>query len=155
MINITMKALLESGAHFGHQTRRWNPKMSKFIFGTRNKIHIIDLQKTIKELKKNCKIISDYISEGKSMMFVGTKKQAQNSIKEEALRCGSYFVSERWLGGTLTNFETLKKSIYKYSEMENMKNGEIFKFLPKREQFKIEKEIIKYERSLEGIKKMS
>ena len=110
MANITMKALLEAGVHFGHQTRRWNPKMAKYIFGTRNKIHIIDLQKTLKELKKNYKVVRDFVSEGKEIIFVGTKKQAQAPVKEEALRCGAYFVSERWLGGTLTNFETLKKS---------------------------------------------
>lgn len=155
MMNVTMKTLLEAGVHFGHQTRRWNPKMSKFIFGKRNKIHIIDLQKTLKELKKNYKLIRDYISEGKEIIFVGTKKQAQNSVKEEALRCGACFVSERWLGGTLTNFETLKKSIMRYSEIENMKKDGVFKFLSKKEQSQIEKERIRLEKSLEGLKKMS
>ncbi|GMO65183.1 MAG: 30S ribosomal protein S2 [Endomicrobiia bacterium] len=155
MMNVTMKTLLEAGVHFGHQTRRWNPKMSKFIFGKRNKIHIIDLQKTLKELKRNYKLIRDSISVGKEIIFVGTKKQAQNSVKEEALRCGAYFVSERWLGGTLTNFETLKKSIMRYSEIENMKKDGVFKLLSKKEQSQIEKERIKLEKSLEGLKKMS
>jgi small subunit ribosomal protein S2 len=155
MANITMKALLEAGVHFGHQTRRWNPKMAKFIFGTRNKIHIIDLQKTLKELKKNYKIVRDFISEGKSIIFVGTKKQAQTPIKEEALRCDAYFVAERWLGGTLTNFETLKKSIARYKEIEKMKEEDVFKLLSKKEQSKIEKERIKLEKSLEGLKNMT
>ncbi|MDR2676683.1 MAG: 30S ribosomal protein S2 [Endomicrobium sp.] len=155
MANITMKALLEAGVHFGHQTRKWNPKMAKFIFGIRNKIHIIDLQKTLRELKKNYKIIKDFVAEGKSVIFVGTKKQAQLPIKEEALRCGAYFVSERWLGGTLTNFETLKKSIARYWEIEKMKENGIFKSLSKKEQSRIEKEKIRLEKSLEGLKNMS
>ncbi|MDR1522564.1 MAG: 30S ribosomal protein S2 [Endomicrobium sp.] len=155
MANITMKALLEAGVHFGHQTRRWNPKMAKFIFGTRNKIHIIDLQKTLKELKKNYKVIRDFVSEGRGIIFVGTKKQAQTPIKEEALRCGAYFVSERWLGGTLTNFETLKKSIARYKEIEKMKEEGVFNLVSKKEQSKIEKERIKLEKSLEGLKNMS
>ena len=155
MANITMKALLEAGVHFGHQTRRWNPKMAKFIFGIRNKIHIIDLQKTLKELKKNYKVVRDFTSTGKDIIFVGTKKQAQLPIKEEALRCGAYFVSERWLGGTLTNFETLKKSITRYKEIEYMKENGVFKLLSKKEQSRIEKERIKLEKSLEGLKNMS
>jgi small subunit ribosomal protein S2 len=150
-----MKALLEAGVHFGHQTRRWNPKMAKFIFGTRNKIHIIDLQKTLKELKKNYQIIVDLVAQKKSIIFVGTKKQAQLPIKEEALRCGAFFVSERWLGGTLTNFETLKKSIMRYKEIEKMKKDGIFKVLSKKEQSQIERERIKLEKSLEGLKDMS
>ncbi|GHT03835.1 30S ribosomal protein S2 [Endomicrobiia bacterium] len=155
MANITMKALLEAGVHFGHQTRRWNPKMAKFIFGIRNKIHIIDLQKTLKELKKNYKVVRDFTSTGKDIIFVGTKKQARLPIKEEALRCGAYFVSERWLGGTLTNFETLKKSITRYKEIEDMKETGVFKLLSKKEQSRIEKERIKLEKSLEGLKNMS
>jgi small subunit ribosomal protein S2 len=150
-----MKALLEAGVHFGHQTRRWNPKMSKFIFGTRNKIHIIDLQKTLKELKKNYKVVRDFIAEGRNIIFVGTKKQAQIPLKEEALRCGAYFVSERWLGGTLTNFETLKKSIARYKEIEKMKEDGVFKVLSKKEQSQIERERIRLEKSLEGLKNMS
>ncbi len=155
MANITMKALLEAGVHFGHQTRRWNPKMAKYIFGVRNKIHIIDLQKTLKELKKNYKVVRDYVSEGREVIFVGTKKQAQQPVKEEALRCGAYFVSERWLGGTLTNFETLKKSIGRYREIEKMKEEGVFKLLSKKEQSQIEKENTRLEKSLEGLKNMS
>jgi small subunit ribosomal protein S2 len=155
MANITMKALLEAGVHFGHQTRRWNPKMAKFIFGIRNKIHIIDLQKTLRELKKNYKVIRDFIAEGGNIIFVGTKKQAQLPIKEEALRCGAYFVSERWLGGTLTNFETLKKSIARFRSIEKMKKDGVFQILSKKEQSQIEKERIKLEKSLEGLKNMS
>ncbi|WP_413852927.1 30S ribosomal protein S2 [Candidatus Ruminimicrobium bovinum] len=154
MANVTMKSLLESGVHFGHQTRRWNPKMSKFIFGSRNKIHIIDLQKTLKELKKVYKVVRDFSAEGKQLLFVGTKKQAQAPIKEEALRCGAYFVSERWLGGTLTNFETLKKSISRLKELEAMKENGIFNVLSKKEQSQKEKERIKLEKSLEGLKTM-
>ena len=154
MANVTMKSLLESGVHFGHQTRRWNPKMSKYIFGSRNKIHIIDLQKTLKELKKVYKVVRDFSAEGKQILFVGTKKQAQAPIKEEALRCGAYFVSERWLGGTLTNFETLKKSIARLRELEAMKENGIFNVLSKKEQSQKEKERIKLEKSLEGLKTM-
>lgn len=155
MANITMKALLEAGVHFGHQTRRWNPKMAKYIFGTRNKIHIIDLQKTLKELKKNYKVVRDFVSEGKEIIFVGTKKQAQAPVKEEALRCGAYFVSERWLGGTLTNFETLKKSIARYKEIEKMKEEGVLALLSKKEQSQIEKERLRLEKSLEGLKGMT
>lgn len=155
MANITMKALLEAGVHFGHQTRRWNPKMGKFIFGTRNKIHIIDLQKTLKELKKNYKVVRDFVAEGREIIFVGTKKQAQQPIKEEAQRCGAFYVSQRWLGGTLTNFETLKKSIGRYKEIEKMKEEGVFKLLSKKEQSQIEKERIRLEKSLEGLKDMT
>lgn len=154
MATITMKALLEAGVHFGHQTRRWNPKMSKYIFSARNKIHIIDLQKTLKELKKNYKVVRDFVAQGYSVIFVGTKKQAQVPIKEEALRCGSFFVCDRWLGGTLTNFETLKKSIARYREIEKMKSDGIFDFLSKKEQSRIEKERSRLEKSLEGLKDM-
>ncbi|MDR2773031.1 MAG: 30S ribosomal protein S2 [Elusimicrobiota bacterium] len=155
MATITMKALLEAGVHFGHQTRRWNPKMRKYIFGTRNKIHIIDLQKTLKELKKDYKVVRDFIADGKKIIFVGTKKQAQLPIKEEALRCGAFFSCERWLGGTLTNFETLKKSIARYKEIEQMKVEGIFDLLSKKEQSRIEKKRIKLEKSFEGLKDMS
>jgi small subunit ribosomal protein S2 len=155
MANITMKALLEAGVHFGHQTRRWNPKMGKFIFGTRNKIHIIDLQKTLRELKKNYKVVKDLIAAGKGIIFVGTKKQAQFPIKEEAQRCGAFFVAERWLGGTLTNFETLKKSIARYREIEKMKEDGVFQILSKKEQSQIEREGIKLEKSLDGLKNMT
>src|SRR5438093_6262451 len=108
MATISMKALLEAGVHFGHQTRRWNPKMAKYIFGSRSNIHIIDLQKTAKELKKGYKFVRDLSAGGKPVLFVGTKKQAQDAVNTEAQRCGAYYVSERWLGGTLTNFDTIK-----------------------------------------------
>lgn len=155
MANISMKALLEAGVHFGHQTRRWNPKMAKYIFGTRNKIHIVDLQKTVKELKKAFKIVRDSVAEGNTILFIGTKKQAQIPLKEEAQRCGAYFVSDRWLGGTLTNFETLKKSIARLNQLDKMKADGIFKVLSKKESSKREKERIKLEKSLEGIKTMT
>ncbi|MBN1622637.1 MAG: 30S ribosomal protein S2 [Endomicrobiales bacterium] len=154
MANISMKALLEAGVHFGHQTRRWNPKMAKYIFGSRNKIHIIDLQKTVKELKRVYKIIRDSVAEGKTVLFVGTKKQAVLPIKEEAQRCGSFFVCERWLGGTLTNFETIKRSINRLHELNKMKDDGIFKLMSKKETSKLEKERLRMEKSLEGIKDM-
>lgn len=154
MSNISMKALLEAGVHFGHQTRRWNPKMAKFIFGTRNKIHIVDLQKTVKELKKAYKYVRDSVIEGKTVLFVGTKKQAQTPLKEEALRCGAFFVSDRWLGGTLTNFETIKKSIARLNELDRMKTDGLFDLLSKKEASQKEKERLKLEKSLEGIKNM-
>jgi small subunit ribosomal protein S2 len=154
MANISMKALLEAGVHFGHQTRRWNPKMAKYIFGTRNKIHIIDLQKTVKELKKAYKYVRDSVGEGKTILFVGTKKQAQIPVKEESKRCGAYFVNERWLGGTLTNFETLKRSIGRLNELEKMKADGLFDVLSKKESSKREKERARLEKSLEGIKDM-
>jgi len=154
MSNITMKALLEAGVHFGHQTRRWNPKMAKYIFGTRNKIHIIDLQKTVKELKKAYKYVRDAVSEKREILFVGTKKQAQIPLKEEAVRCGAFFVCDRWLGGTLTNFETLKKSIGRLNQLDKMKADGIFAVLSKKELSKLEKERAKLQKSLEGIKDM-
>jgi small subunit ribosomal protein S2 len=154
MSNISMKALLEAGVHFGHQTRRWNPKMGKFIFGTRNKIHIVDLQKTVKELKKAYKYVRDSIIEGKKILFVGTKKQAQVPLKEEAQRCGAFFVCDRWLGGTMTNFETMKKSIARLNELNRMKDEGLFKILSKKEASQKEKERLKLEKSLEGIKDM-
>lgn len=154
MANISMKALLEAGVHFGHQTRRWNPKMAKYIFGSRNKIHIIDLQKTVKELKKAYKFVRDSVAEGKSILFVGTKKQAQQPLKEEALRCGAFFISDRWLGGTLTNFETIKKSIARLNELDKMKTDGLMAILSKKESSKLEKQRLKLEKSLEGIKAM-
>jgi small subunit ribosomal protein S2 len=154
MANISMKALLEAGVHFGHQTRRWNPKMAKYIFGTRNKIHIVDLQKTVKELKKAYKFVRDSVAEGKSVLFVGTKKQAQVPVKEEAIRCGAYFVFERWLGGTLTNFETIRRSISRLNELDKMKQDKIFNLLSKKESSKLEKERLRLVKYLEGIREM-
>jgi small subunit ribosomal protein S2 len=149
-----MKSLLEEGVHFGHQTRRWNPKMAKYIFGTRNKIHIVDLQKTVKELKKAYKFVRDSIVEGKTILFIGTKKQAQTPIREEATRAGAYFVSERWLGGTLTNFETIKRSISRLRELEKMKADGLFDVLSKKEASQREKERARLVKFLDGIKDM-
>ena len=132
MATISMKALLEAGVHFGHQTRRWNPKMSKYIFGSRSNIHIIDLQKTAKELKKAYKFIRETAAEGGTVLFVGTKKQAQEAIVSESLRCGAFYVSERWLGGTLTNFDTIKKSIGRLNELDKMKADGLFRVMSKK-----------------------
>jgi|SRR3989339_801731 len=154
MSNISMKALLEAGVHFGHQTRRWNPKMAKYIFGNRNKIHIVDLQKTVKELKKAYKFVRDSVAENKSILFVGTKKQAQTPVKEESIRAGAFFISQRWLGGTLTNFETIKRSIARLKELDKMKSDGVMGILSKKEASRLEKERIKMDKSLEGIKDM-
>lgn len=154
MATISMKALLEAGVHFGHQTRRWNPKMAKYIFGSRSNIHIIDLQKTAKELKKAYKFIRDSATQGRPILFVGTKKQAQDAIVTEAQRCGAYYVSERWLGGTLTNFETIKKSISRLNELEKMKTDGLFRVMSKKEVSRLEKERVRLTKTLAGIKGM-
>jgi small subunit ribosomal protein S2 len=154
MATISMKALLEAGVHFGHQTRRWNPKMAKYIFGSRSNIHIIDLQKTAKELKKAYKFIREAASSGQSILFVGTKKQAQDAIASEAQRCGAYYVSERWLGGTLTNFDTIKKSIAHMNELDKMKSDGLFRVMSKKEVSRLEKERSRLTKTLAGIKKM-
>ncbi len=154
MAQITMKALLEAGVHFGHQVRKWNPKMAKYIFGERNKIHIIDLQKTVKELKKVYKFVREVASKGEPILFVGTKKQAIEPIETEAKRCGAFYVSERWIGGTLTNFSTIRKSVARLKELEKMKKEGIFDLLSKKERSKREKEMKKLEEALSGIKEM-
>lgn len=154
MATISMKALLEAGVHFGHQTRRWNPKMAKYIFGSRSNIHIIDLQKTAKELKKGYKYVREMAAAGRPVLFVGTKKQAQDAIRTEALRCGAYFVSERWLGGTLTNFETIKKSIARMNELEKMKADGLFRVMSKKEVSRLEKERTRLVKTLDGFKAM-
>lgn len=160
MVNVSMKALLEAGVHFGHQTKRWNPKMAKYIFGARKLtggkevIHIIDLQKTVKELKRAVKFVRDQISEGRTILFVGTKKQAAAVVKEEAIKCGAFYVVERWLGGTLTNFETIKKSLEKYQSLQDMKEKGIFDKLSKKEASRRNKELLRFEKYLEGIKEM-
>lgn len=154
MSTISMKALLEAGVHFGHQTKRWNPKMAKYVFGARNNIHIIDLQKTVKELKKAYNYVRDMVSQGHDILFVGTKKQAQESIQTEAQRCGAFYVRERWLGGTLTNFDTIKKSIARLREIEKMQADGIFKVLSKKEVSRLKKEHFKLEKALSGIKSM-
>jgi small subunit ribosomal protein S2 len=149
-----MKALLEAGVHFGHQTRRWNPKMAKYIFGSRSNIHIIDLQKTAKELKKAYKFMRELAASGRSVLFVGTKKQAQEAIVSEAQRCSAFYVSERWLGGTLTNFDTIKKSIARLNELTKMKTDGLFRVMSKKEVSRLEKERFRLTKTLDGFKKM-
>lgn len=154
MAEINMKLLLESGTHFGHQTKRWNPKMKKFIFGSRNGIYIIDLQKTLVQFKKALEFVKETVAGGGTIIFAGTKKQAQSLIVEEAKRCGMFFVNQRWLGGTLTNFSTIKKSIDRLKEIEAMKNDGSIENRPKKEITKLDKELAKLERYLGGIKDM-
>ena len=151
---ISMKQLLEAGVHFGHQTRRWNPKMAKFIFTERNGIYIIDLQKTVKKIDEAYKFMQEVAETGKPILFVGTKKQAQEAIKEEAQRCGMYFVNERWLGGMLTNHKTIKTRIQKLRELEAMEEDGTFDVLPKKEVIQIKKAWEKLEKNLGGIKEM-
>jgi len=155
MSTVTMKQLLEAGVHFGHQTKRWNPKMKEYIFGSRNGIYIIDLQKTVRLFKEAYKYVVDAASRGEQILFVGTKKQAQDSIAEEALRAGMFFVNQRWLGGTLTNFRTIKKNIERLKKIERMKEDGTFDALPKKEVLHLEKERAKMEKTLGGIKDMT
>lgn len=149
-----MKQLLEAGVHFGHQTPRWNPKMKPYIFGSRNGIHIIDLQKTEKLFEKACDFIREVTENGGKVLFVGTKKQAQDAIEEEATRVGAYYVNYRWLGGTLTNFQTIRKSIDKLKWLENIIDNGTIEDYPKKEQISMKRHKIKLERSLHGIKNM-
>jgi small subunit ribosomal protein S2 len=151
---VSMKSLLEAGVHFGHQTRRWNPKMDKYIFAERNGIYIIDLQKTVKMIQSAYNFIRDVARDGKKILFVGTKKQAQETIKEEALRCGQYYVNQRWLGGMLTNFNTIHKRIDYLMKLEQMKIDGTMNYLPKKEVAKLEKQRIRLEKYLGGIKDM-
>ena len=151
---ISMKQLLEAGVHFGHQTRRWNPKMSRFIFTERNGIYIIDLQKTVKKVEEAYKFVKEVAETGKPILFVGTKKQAQEAIKEEAESCGMYFVNERWLGGMLTNHQTIQTRIKKLRELEKMEEEGVFNVLPKKEVIKLNAEKEKLEKYLGGIKDM-
>jgi len=150
-----MKELLEAGVHFGHQVKRWHPKMKKYIFGERNGIYIIDLQKTVKGLEEAYHFIRNVTIAGAPVLFVGTKKQSQDAIKEEAERSDTFFVNQRWLGGMLTNFSTIKKSIEKLKKIESMKEDGTMELLPKKERAAIEKERIKLERNLSGIKNMT
>jgi small subunit ribosomal protein S2 len=152
MINVSMKAMLEAGVHFGHQTRRWNPKMGRFIFGERNAIHIIDLQKTVKEIKKVYQYVRHEAALGKRFLFVGTKKQAQDILKTEAERCGAAYVCEKWLGGTLTNFATLRKSVKRLEELEKWEQDRIFTVLPKKEVARLNKEKTRLVKVLSGIR---
>ena len=151
---ISMKQLLEAGVHFGHQTRRWNPKMAKYIFTERNGIYIIDLQKTVKKVEEAYKFVKEVAETGKPILFVGTKKQAQEAIKEEAERCGMFYVNERWLGGMLTNHQTIQTRIKKLRELEKMEEEGVFNVLPKKEVIKLNAEKEKLEKYLGGIKDM-
>jgi small subunit ribosomal protein S2 len=152
-VSITMKELLEAGVHFGHQTKRWNPKMKKYIFGKRNGIYIIDLQKTLKLFKEASGFISDLASQGKRLLFVGTKRQAQDAILEEANRCGMFYVNNRWLGGTLTNFTTVRKSIERLKEIESVLN-DTEKEMSKKERAALDRERDKLQKNLIGIREM-
>ena len=154
MAIISMKQLLEAGVHFGHQTRRWNPKMARYIFTERNGIYIIDLQKTAKKVEEAYRFVRDLAAEGGKILFVGTKKQAQESIKEEAERCNMFYVNTRWLGGTLTNFSTIRKRIERLHELEQMETDGTFDVLPKKEVILLRKEKERLEKFLGGIKEM-
>ena len=151
---ISMKQLLEAGVHFGHQTRRWNPKLAEYIYTERNGIYIIDLQKSVGKVDEAYNAVKDIVANGGSILFVGTKKQAQDSIKTEAERCGMYFVNERWLGGMLTNFKTIQTRIKRLKEIETMSEDGTFDVLPKKEVILIKKEWEKLEKNLGGIKDM-
>ena len=152
---VTMKLLLESGVHFGHQTRRWHPKMKRYIFTQRNGIHIVDLQQTITKLNEACDFIRSLVMEGGEILFVGTKKQAQDVIKDAATRCGMHYVNIRWLGGTLTNFGTIQSRIDHLVRLEDQKEKGVFETLPKKEAQKLEEKIVRMNRLLGGIKEMT
>jgi len=154
MVSLTMKELLEAGVHFGHQTKRWNPKMRKYIFGERNGIYIIDLQKTLKKFRDAYAFVRDVAANGGTLLFVGTKKQAQETVAEEASRCGMFYVNQRWLGGTLTNFATIRKSIARLKKLEEMGESGEYERLPKKEVLGLERERQKLEKALAGIKEM-
>ncbi len=154
MAVVAMKQLLEAGVHFGHQTRRWDPKMAEYIFQARNGIHIIDLQKTSKKLDEAYAFIKEQAEEGKTILFVGTKKQAQECVKNAAEKCGMYYVDQRWLGGMLTNFGTIKKRVQRLKDLEKMSEDGTFDVLPKKEVILLKKEMEKLERNLGGIKEM-
>jgi small subunit ribosomal protein S2 len=155
LANITMKELLEAGVHFGHQTKRWNPKMKEFIFGERNGIYIIDLQKTLKMFKDASKFVTDAAAAGKVVLFVGTKRQAQDAIAEEAQRCGMFYVNQRWLGGLLTNWVTVQKSVKRLKELDEMAVDGRYELLPKKEVIKLERERKHLQANLAGIKNMT
>ena len=155
MAVVAMKQLLEAGVHFGHQTRRWDPKMAEYIFQARNGIHIIDLQKTSKKLDEAYAFIKEQAEEGKDILFVGTKKQAQECMKEAALKCNMFYVDQRWLGGMLTNFETIRARVERLKKLEEMQNDGTFDVLPKKEVILLKKEMEKLEKNLGGIKEMT
>jgi small subunit ribosomal protein S2 len=150
-----MKELLEAGVHFGHQTRRWNPKMKEFIFGERNGIHIIDLQKTQRYFREATTFVADMASQGKTFLFVGTKRQAQDAVAEEAQRCGQFYVNQRWLGGLLTNFQTIRKSIDRLHELDRMREDGSYERLPKKEVIRLEHKREALEKNFAGIKTMN
>jgi small subunit ribosomal protein S2 len=154
LATITMKELLEAGVHFGHQTKRWNPKMKEFIFGERNGIYIIDLQKTLKMFKEASKFVQDLAGEGKILLFVGTKRQAQDAIAEEAQRCSMFYVNQRWLGGLLTNWVTVQKSVKRLKELDEMATDGRYELLPKKEVIKLERERKHLQANLAGIKQL-
>ena len=154
MAVVSMKQLLEAGVHFGHQTRRWNPKMATYIYTERNGIYIIDLQKTVKKLEEAYNFVRDISAEGGNILFVGTKKQAQDAIKEEAARCGGYYVNARWLGGMMTNFRTMRTRIDRLAQLRKMEEDGTFAMLPKKEVIKLQGEIEKLEKYLGGVKEM-
>ena len=151
---VSMKQLLEAGVHFGHQTRRWNPKMATYIYTERNGIYIIDLQKTVKKLEEAYNFVRETSANGGNILFVGTKKQAQDAIKEEAIRCGGYYVNARWLGGMMTNFRTMRTRIDRLAQLRKMQEDGTFAMLPKKEVIKLEGEIAKLEKYLGGVKEM-
>ncbi len=155
MAAVTMKELLEAGCHFGHQTKRWNPKMRKYIFGSRNGIHIIDLQQTLNKLQEAYDYVREISSQGGTLLFVGTKRQAQDTIKREAERCGMPFVNQRWLGGTVTNFQTIRKSTQKLKQLEEAMADGTYEALTKKELLKLEREKAKLEKYFGGIKDMT
>jgi len=149
-----MKELLEAGVHFGHQTKRWNPKMKQYIFGERNGIYIIDLQKTLRLFKEATQFVAELTAQGKTVLFVGTKRQAQDAIAEEAVRCNMFYVNQRWLGGLLTNFSTIQKSIKRLKELDAMATDGRYELLPKKEVTRLERERKALEKNLSGIKNM-
>ncbi len=155
MAVVAMKQLLEAGVHFGHQTRRWDPRMAEYIFQARNGIHIIDLQKTSKKIDEAYRFIKEQVEEGKEVLFVGTKKQAQECVKEAAQMCGMYYIDQRWLGGMLTNFGTIQKRIQRLKDLEAMQEDGTFEVLPKKEVILLKKEMEKLEKNLGGIKNMT
>ena len=152
---VSMKELLESGVHFGHATRRWNPKMARYIYTARNGIYIIDLQKTANEIEKAYQVLNEIVANGGKVLFVGTKKQAQEAVKEEALRCGHFYVDQRWLGGTLTNFKTIRRRIKRLKDLYKMEEDGTFNLLPKKEVAQLKHEREKLEKNLGGIKEMT
>ncbi|HPT89202.1 MAG TPA: 30S ribosomal protein S2 [Bacilli bacterium] len=152
---VSMKQLLEAGVHFGHNTRRWNPKMKEYIYGERNGIYIIDLQKTEEKLNEAYQAMKEIVQEGGRVLFVGTRKQSQEVIREEATRCGQFYVDQRWLGGTLTNFKTIRKSISRLFEIEKMEEDGVFEVLPKKEVIKLNKERARLEKYFNGIRNMT